>query len=726
MATLILTTVGGAIGGPVGAALGGVLGGAIDRTVLFAPKGREGPRLSELKLQTSSYGTPIPKLFGTMRVAGTVIWATDLKEHRDRERGGKGQPSVTRYSYTASFAVALSSRPILAVRRIWAEGKLLRGAAGDWKADTRFRLHLGGEDQPVDPLIAQEEAAGLAPAHRGVAYGVFEDLALEDFGNRIPSLTFEVEADEGPVSAGAIATGLCGDVVPTAEVPLALDGFAAEGDARAVLELLARASGARFGPAADGKLAMLGDDVPVASLADAGLAAGERGGAQGDRALTPADQLSRRLVVAHYDPARDFQVGTQRAERAGAGRREERLELPAALGADAAKAIAAQALARMQAGRVTRVVAPGLDALDVAPGAPVTIAGEAGRFRVARWTLERMALVLELVPLAISPLVSPADPGRVAAAADQEHGPTTLVVVEPPPLDDAPTDAPRLLVAANGVEAGWRRAALLLSMDGGGRWASAGATAAPATIGRVVVPAGGGGSALVDWRNTLEVELLRADMVLGDADSARLDAGANLAMAGTELIQFAEATPLGGGRWRLAGLWRGRRGTEAAIGSGGAGDPFVVLEPGALASLPLGAELLGTRASVLASGIGDATPATADTPVTGRSVRPLSPVHLRQRRAAGGDLAVSWARRSRAGWRWLDGSDAPLGEGDERYRYSIVFADGRVRDEECRVADALVTAADRLAGARLIEVRQLGRFGASDPARLTLLTMGDT
>ena len=63
-----------------------------------------------------------------MRVAGTVIWSTDLIEDRNREGGGKGRPATTSYSYSASFAVALSARPVRAVHRIWADGKLLRGA----------------------------------------------------------------------------------------------------------------------------------------------------------------------------------------------------------------------------------------------------------------------------------------------------------------------------------------------------------------------------------------------------------------------------------------------------------------------------------------------------------------------------------------------------------------------------------------------------------------------
>ena len=92
MATLVLTAV-GSVFGPVGAAIGGLLGNAIDGRLL-RPKGREGPRLTELKLQTSSYGQPIPRLYGTMRVAGSVIWATDLKETRAKSGGGKGKPKA--------------------------------------------------------------------------------------------------------------------------------------------------------------------------------------------------------------------------------------------------------------------------------------------------------------------------------------------------------------------------------------------------------------------------------------------------------------------------------------------------------------------------------------------------------------------------------------------------------------------------------------------------------
>ena len=242
MATLVLTAVGTLAGGPIGGAIGALIGGQIDQRV-FAPKGRQGPRLSDLRVQTSTYGSEIPRLFGTLRVAGTVIWATDLREDKHKSSNGKGQPKTTTYTYSVSFAVALSGRPIRGIGRIWADGKLLRGSAGDWKSATGYRLHLGGEGQDIDPLIASAEGIAQTPAYRGTAYALFEDFQLADYGNRIPSLTFEVEADDGAVTIATIAADLSGgDLVGATAATLG--GYAASGDSvRGAIETLARAVG---------------------------------------------------------------------------------------------------------------------------------------------------------------------------------------------------------------------------------------------------------------------------------------------------------------------------------------------------------------------------------------------------------------------------------------------------------------------------------------------------
>jgi len=66
MATLVLGAVGTALGGPVGGALGSLVGQAIDQQLLGSGP-RRGPRLGDLSVQTSAYGTMIPRIYGRMR-----------------------------------------------------------------------------------------------------------------------------------------------------------------------------------------------------------------------------------------------------------------------------------------------------------------------------------------------------------------------------------------------------------------------------------------------------------------------------------------------------------------------------------------------------------------------------------------------------------------------------------------------------------------------------------
>ena len=227
-------------------------------------------------------------------------------------------------------------------------------------------------------------------------------------------------------------------------------------------------------------------------------------------------------------------------------------------------------------------------------------------------------------------------------------------------------------------------------------------------IGTVAAPPRAAGSALRDLVSSVEVELARTDMVLADADDAALDSGANLALVGDELLQFGEAVPIGPARWRLSRLLRGRRGTEFAAGAQQVGDRFVLIEREALVAIDLPVTAIGRQIAVMASGVGDSEgPARVDMVVTGASVLPASPVHLRIDHDAG---MLRWARRSRTGWRWIDGSDVPLSEESEAYR--IDFANGASVETQ---APALAIAD----GAALpVTVRQRGTQGLSRAATL--------
>ncbi len=186
MAQVVLTAVGGSIGGPVGAFIGATIGRAIDNRVIasLSPARQRGPRLETLNLQSSADGAPMGCVFGRARVTGQVIWAARFLERKNKRSGGKGGPKTVEYEYSLSFAVGLGEGAIDGVGRVWADGQPL-----DLTGVT-MRVHRGTADQTPDPLI--EAVEGGAPAFRGTAYVVFEDLPLGPFGNRPPQLAFEV------------------------------------------------------------------------------------------------------------------------------------------------------------------------------------------------------------------------------------------------------------------------------------------------------------------------------------------------------------------------------------------------------------------------------------------------------------------------------------------------------------------------------------------------------
>ena len=48
---------------------------------------QQGPRLTDLMVQVSTYGTLIPVIYGQARIGGNVIWALPLQEgHLDQVR----------------------------------------------------------------------------------------------------------------------------------------------------------------------------------------------------------------------------------------------------------------------------------------------------------------------------------------------------------------------------------------------------------------------------------------------------------------------------------------------------------------------------------------------------------------------------------------------------------------------------------------------------------------
>ena len=217
MATVVLqyagaalgTFLGGPLGGMVGRAAGAIAGNIIDQS-LFGPGPQrvKGPRLNDLRIMASEEGAAIPRLWGRMRMSGQVIWATNLEEVSDTKTQSTSAKSAgtstktTDYSYFANFAVGLCEGPIDRLGRVWADGKEI-----DISGFTT-RLYAGLEDQMPDSLIIAKEGVSGAPAYRGLAYIVFERLPLQQFGNRLPQLSFEVITSRGGAQAHVRAVNI--------------------------------------------------------------------------------------------------------------------------------------------------------------------------------------------------------------------------------------------------------------------------------------------------------------------------------------------------------------------------------------------------------------------------------------------------------------------------------------------------------------------------------------
>lgn len=725
MATLVLTAVGTAVGGPIGGALGAAIGQQVDQNILFKPQGREGLRLQELAVQTSSYGSPIPRLYGKMRVAGTVVWATDLKETRESSGGGKGRPSSTTYSYFACLAVALSSRNIQNIGRIWADGKIFRGSAGDFKTETGFRLYSGDEDQAVDGLIASAEAAGGTPAYRGLALAVFEDMDLTDYGNRIPSLTFEVIADDGTVSLGTIINDISGNRIG-ASVDENLHGFSAMGqDRRAALTAISDSFSLSF-PSVSGVLSAkqraLASSEEILSLHDHIIS--DHNGRPVERPESqtlPETKIARQHTLRYYEPERDYQSGLQNAFRPGSSRVIIHQDFPAAMEASQAKNIAQAKLWSLYQERSSAQLHVLRTALSLRPGAFVRWddSGDIWLVRSCELSSGSIGLTLSKVGDMLPVAAGATDNGRPVKEVDALAGVTRLALVDLPFAVDASmqvSDSPRLYAAAAG-DIGWRQAQLFAVGADGVTTDLIGDIQAPARIGTAPEPLGASGPHIIDRQSALLVQMHNGNMHLNDADHAQLLAGKNIAVIGREVFQFGSAMPIGDDRYILSHLLRGLGGTEREMDGHLPGEDFVLLDGADLTEIEARHYAPFQAVTISAMGRGDDVPVFRLIDEPGRALKPWSPVHPRFAFQPNGDLEIGWTRRSRAGLMWPDHVEIPLAEETERYRVLI----GNQLLAEPTVPFVIISAAGvqayRDVGTSNLSVviRQIGQHHISDP-----------
>lgn len=434
MATMVLTSAGSAVAGPFGAALGGYLGRSVEGA-LNGPNAGQSP--TDLRLQSSRFGNEIPAIYGQMRVSGTVIWASDLFDTAKVSKSG------ARNSFSVSFALALSSKRISNVGRIWADNRLIRGIGGDHKIPFKFRLHHGSEDQEADPLIASHEGVDRTPAFRGISVLLLEDFDLSSFGNRLPHITVEVMAIGAHEEAGRLAADSLGVSLPAALSRPEVLGYALEGDtvAQAVAPLL----GVFSLPVAYRLHWEFSEGVAHHDLHPDDIEYSTFG-------LLPEGisnvETPTSLSLRYFEPAADYAIGEKAARLPAQRPRQRLLNFPGVLTSDSAKRVARHHLASVWNQRQRRtVLLPVVRARDICLGDSVSIAGERAKLRITQKIVNAKGLLLGLVEQVPFAQPEPTDSGVYKTEEDKLPTDLQLRLMELPQDDGK---MPKLGVALSG------------------------------------------------------------------------------------------------------------------------------------------------------------------------------------------------------------------------------------------------------------------------------------
>lgn len=172
-----------------------------------------------LSFTTSSYGSPLPIIFGSDKITGNVIWASPIK----RNLLGDG----TSYYNTVDFALAICEGEIDGLVRMWLGDKLvldrssstdvndivqpdLDGFVSGFMVDltdadsplrnlastvrqTKISVFSGSEDQLPEGIIVTTEGYENTPGYRGVAYLLFENFITG--GSSVPALSVEITSN---------------------------------------------------------------------------------------------------------------------------------------------------------------------------------------------------------------------------------------------------------------------------------------------------------------------------------------------------------------------------------------------------------------------------------------------------------------------------------------------------------------------------------------------------
>lgn len=146
------------------------------------------PSYTGLATQTSTSALPVTIAWGENRIAPNIIWQGDFQAHKQKQKVGKGfGGSVTSYTYSGSFEVALCRGEIHDVVRVWKDQSKETNYA-----KLGFSLFKGTTPQtPWGYLTSAHPTEALG--YPGIAYMAVQNYDLES-SNSLPQHSFQVQS----------------------------------------------------------------------------------------------------------------------------------------------------------------------------------------------------------------------------------------------------------------------------------------------------------------------------------------------------------------------------------------------------------------------------------------------------------------------------------------------------------------------------------------------------
>lgn len=604
--------------------------------------------------------------------------------------------------------------------RDWPDYYNFYDAINDWSPKSILQFsgsvgmafYRGTHDQISDPTMALHREDGKVPAYVGRAHIVFQRMELEDFGNRIPQLTFEVvQSDDARIrnvittlmsKAGMDPAHYDLSALPDVGTPSYVMGYTIGTitSYRAAMEPLIDAF--------EVDAAEVGNTLlfrPRKRVADVTIDYNDLSAVTaGDELQTPVRltarntiEMPRTLSIRFKDPEREYSPSTAIFSRqVGPSLQDSAVELPVVRPPHIMKEFTRDKMRNVWLERVSAAWTLPQKYTHISPSDIVAIEGSPDgiydmTFKVSQVT-RRDDGILEMDGVRQSnSLYVPVEGEEENNGTDNEWGSghvdaplaaTRHYMLDLPPLRKL-DDYAGFYIAMSGNANNWPGGAVY-ELDAEDTWTEFYVNAASARGGVLYdVPSEfntQNNLHAVDLTTKLRIMLYNPEDIINSVNDAGFFNLENVAVFGKEIIAFKNATPIGDGEWELDTFMRARLGTSWYAEMHEVGELFIILDPNEIDVQEDELSNYNVERNFASATFDAGIPAVADAESfinTLMRFRPYPPAmgHMEYSETATNGffgITISWVRQNRIDFDVLDGQDIPNSEDFEKYQIDII------------------------------------------------------